>query len=128
MSRSLRASLLALILLLPALPSRADDSRPLPEAREFLEEVRENLRSDQLLVERYTFTERFTERRLDSRGAVKKVRTETYEVYPSAEPGKMYRRLIARDGKPLPDAELAEQDKKQKARAEKKERRLAEED
>jgi hypothetical protein len=126
--RRLSVCLLASILLALAHSAAAADSRSLPEPRAFLEEVRENLRSDRLLLEQYTFTERFTERRLDSHGAVKKVRNETYEVYPSTEPGQMYRRLVARDGKPLSEAELTEQDRKQETRAERKERRLAEED
>jgi len=128
MSRALSACLLSSALCALPYSAAADDSKPLPEPRAFLEEVRQNLRSDRLLVEQYTFTEKFTERRLDSHGAVKKLRNETFEVYPSAEPGQMYRRLVARDGRPLSEAELLEQDRKQEARAEKKERRLAEED
>jgi hypothetical protein len=34
----------------------------------------------------------------------------TFEVYPSNQPGRTYKRLIAIDGKPLPAAELAQRD------------------
>jgi hypothetical protein len=102
----------------------ADAARPLPEMREFIDHVRENLRSDDTLIADYTFTEKNTEMRLDSKGGVKKTKTATYEVYPSEGPGKMYRRLIARDGKLLDEKELAAQDKEQEARAERRRLRL----
>lgn len=108
--------------------SDRDEARPLPEPRAFLEEVRRNLRSDEALLEQYTFTEKRIEKRLDGNGAVKKTKTETFEVYPSAEPAQMYRRLVARDGVPVPAAELAAQDRKQEARTEERERRRAGED
>lgn len=121
----------AAIVFTAALPLLADGP-PLPPAipdeRAFLEEVKENLKSDQSLLEQYTFTERYTERRLDGRGGLKKSRNETYEVYPSMEPGKLYRRLIARDGQRLSEKELAEQDHKQEAKIEKRDRIRAEED
>lgn len=105
-----------------------EPARPLPDPREFLDDVRKNIRSDESLLDQYTFTEEFTERRLDSRGGVKKSKRETYEVYPSYVPGKLYRRLVARDGKRLAEAELAEQDRKQEERTEKRERRRSSED
>jgi hypothetical protein len=102
--------------------------RSLPEPRAFLDEVRANLRSDDALLEQYTFTEKRIEKRLDGSGGVKKIKSETFEVYPSAEPGKMYRRLVARDDVPVPANELAEQDRKQEQKTELSEKRRAEED
>ena len=108
---------------------RADEpERPLPDTRAFIEEVRQNLRSDRLLLEQYTFTEKRLEKRFDGKGSIKKVKDETYEVYPSLEPGKMYRRLVSRDGVPLSEKELAEQDRRQEDRVAKAERRRAEDD
>jgi hypothetical protein len=104
----------------PAPPKEPEAARPLPEVRDFLDHVRENLRSDDTLIADYTFTEKNTEMRLDSKGGVKKTKTATYEVYPSEGPGKMYRRLVARDGKPLDEKELAKQDREQEARAERR--------
>ena len=135
MSRSFRrlasAALLAWVSTAPsatAVPGGAADEQPLPDTHAFLEQVRRNLRSDQLLLEQYTFIEKRTEKRLDGKGGVKKTKTDTFEVYPSEEPGKMYRRRIARDGVPLSPSELAEEDRKQAERVEKSERKLAEED
>lgn len=103
-----------------ALGQEAPVERPLPDVRSFLDHVRENLRSDGSLLSEYTFTEKHTEARLDGSGGVKKMKTAVYEVYPSDAPGRMYRRLIERDGKPIDPKELAEQDRKQEERAEKR--------
>lgn len=90
----------------------AGDEAPLPELRPFLEEVRSRLHSDETLLEEYTFTEKHVEKELDAKGGVKKVKSETYEVYPSMEPGHTYRRLVERDGRPLTGDELAREDRK----------------
>jgi hypothetical protein len=101
-------------------------SAPIVEdTRAFLEEVRRNLQSDGALLEQYTFIETYTEKRLDGGGAVKKTKTETYEVYPSTEPRKLYRRLVARDGRPISEKELAERDRKQEERIARREGRRA---
>ena len=118
-------------LLASAAAVRAQDPAPVPElpdTRAFLDEVRQNLRSDNALLEQYTFSEVFTEKKLDSKGAVKKTKVETYEVYPSVEPGRLYRRLVARDGRKLSEEELADQDRKQEEKTQRRERRRAEED
>ena len=125
-----RAALFVLLVLGPAALRAADrpNDRPLPDARAFLDEVRKNLQSDDVLLEQYTFTEKRTERRMDGKGDVKKIKSETYEVYPSAEPGKMYRRLVARDDVPIPKAELDAQDRKQEEKTEASERKATQED
>jgi hypothetical protein len=79
----------------------------------FLAEVRERIHTDDFLLDQYTFTERQTERRLDGDGNVRKVTSSSYEVYPSAEPGHTYRKLVERDGKALPVDDLAKEDRKQ---------------
>ena len=126
--RKLRHSGAALLLaFLPGIALAQDDaSTPIVEdTRAFLEEVRQNLRSDGALLEQYTFTETYTERKLDNSGGVKKTKTETYEVYPSTEPRKLYRRLVARDGQPIPEKELAERDRKQEEKIARREARRA---
>jgi hypothetical protein len=127
-----RSSLSALVfggLLVSAAPARSGEeavAAPLPEARAFLAEVRERLHTDDFLLDQYTFTERRTERQMDADGKVKKVTYASYEVYPSAEPGHTYRKLIERDGKPLPADELAREDRKQQAKEAKAAARSAE--
>src|SRR5262249_44294877 len=99
--------------------------QPLPEVHAFLEQVRRNLRSDEALLSQYTFTEKLTERQFDSQGAVTKSKSEVYEVYPSMERGQTYRKLVARDGAPLPAKDLAKQDREQNTEIAKEARRLA---
>jgi hypothetical protein len=114
-----------------ATPARAVDgpsTAALPDLQAFLGEVRERLHSDDFLLDQYTFTERLTERRLDSDGQVKKITTSVYEVYPSQEPGRTYRKLVERDGKPLTSEELAKEDEKQEAKEAKKAAKLYGED
>src|SRR5450432_1182472 len=96
-------------------PSQGEDpdpARPLPELAPFLLEVRNHLHSDESLFNQSTTTEKHIDRELDSKGEVTKVRTETYEVYPSLEPGHTYRRLIEKDGKVLSSRDLADEDRK----------------
>ena len=124
--RLLRAALL--VVLVPWGAFAADDPPPEPvieDTRAFLEEVRRNLQSDAALLEQYTFTETYTERKLDGGGAVKKTKVETYEVYPSVEPRKLYRRLVERDGHPVSEKELAEQDRKHEEKMARREARRA---
>lgn len=109
-------------LLALARPAAAGDETPvapLPEVHGFLAEVRQRLHTDDYLLDQYTFTERQTQRRLDGKGSVKKITSALYEVYPSPEPGHTYRKLIARDGKPLTTVELADEDRKQQKKEEK---------
>src|SRR5262245_15514180 len=56
----------------------------------------ENLR----IARNYTFRERNEGRRLDGSGRVTKVESETYDV--TLVDGSPYRRMVARDDKPLP--------------------------
>ena len=99
-----------------ASPSRAGDepsAAALPEPKAFLHEVRDRLHTDDFLLEQYTFNEKQTERRLDAQGNVKKIISSSYEVYPSAEPGHTYRKLVEKNGVPLTPEELAREDRKQ---------------
>lgn len=102
-----------LALLATARGGNEPPAAPLPEPGSFLAQVRERLHTDDFLLDQYTFTEKQTQRRLDADGNVKSVTSATYEVYPSAEPGHTYRKLIERDGKPLPADDLTKEDRQQ---------------
>jgi len=124
--RSLLAALLVVFLPWSAFAGEDEASAPVvADTRAFLEEVRQNLQSDGALLEQYTFTETYTERKLDGGGAVKKTKVETYEVYPSVEPRKLYRRLVARDGRPMSEKQLADQDKEHEEKMARREARRA---
>ena len=115
--------ILAALAIARVLPAADTTSAPLPDARAFLEAVRDSLHSDQTLLADYTFTERHFESKLDSKGRAKSTKTEVYEVYPSTQPGRLYRRLVTVDGKPVDPKQLAEEDRKHDEKMEK--RRLA---
>jgi hypothetical protein len=127
-ARTIRVFLRALLSLAvlseaPAVPAADTTSAPLPDARSFLEAVRDSLHSDETLLADYTFTEKHSESKLDSKGRPKSTRTEVYEVYPSTSPGRLYRRLVTVDGKPVDPKQLAEEDRKHDEKMEK--RRIA---
>ena len=112
----------------PGLAADEPAAAPLPDVRTFLGEVRERLHSDDFLLDQYTFTERQTQRQLDSSGNVKKVTSAVYEVYPSPEPGRTYRKLVEKNGTALTAEELAREDEKQEAKEAKKTAKLYGED
>lgn len=121
---SLRVPLcVAILAAASAIPAADTPSTPLPDARTFLEAVRDSLHSDQTLLADYTFTEKHTESKLDASGRPKSTRLEVYEVYPSTRPGRLYRRLVTVDGKPVDPKQLAEEDRKHDEKMEK--RRIA---
>ena len=116
-SRRSAAVLLLATLLVPPLPVLSQQERPLPEPRAFLDEVRKRFRSDDYLLDQYTFTERHTEHHFDAKGRVKKEKREVYEVYPSSHTRQTYRKLVERDGRRLSANELAEQDREHEKKA-----------
>jgi hypothetical protein len=86
--------------------------QPLPDQDHFVAEVRARLRMDRALQANYTFIERRQEIEIGKLGKVSAGVTKTYEVYPSANPGFTYKRLIAVNGTPISPAELARNDEK----------------
>jgi hypothetical protein len=89
----------------PAPPTGA-----LPVPAEFVRKVREAVKLDYELQKDYTYVEKRRDVKLSGLGKVSVGPQRTFEVYPSKEPGKTYKRLVAIDGKPLDQAELARRD------------------
>ena len=83
-----------------------DFSAPLPEYEPFLKTVRQKLHSDKTLLSQYTYNVRTVTKTLDGNGKVKKIEEEVSEKYPSNYPGLSYSRVIMRNGKPVPKAEI----------------------
>ncbi|HEV8132203.1 MAG TPA: hypothetical protein VGQ81_13195 [Acidobacteriota bacterium] len=106
-------TLLAAVLSLEAGEPQQAPEKPLPELNSFLQGVRKKLHSDRLLLSQYTYNEKVTVERLDKNGKIKDTEVRVYEVYPSLEKRRTYRRLISKNGKPLSAKELEENDKKQ---------------
>ena len=86
------------------------DSTPLPEVSAFTAQVRARLRSDRALQAQYTFMERREEIDVSRLGKVKEGPVKVYQVYPSEDPGNLWKRLMSVNGKPLSAAELARND------------------
>jgi hypothetical protein len=90
--------------------------KPLPDKATFVEEARRRLKSDEQLQRRHTYRERQLREDFDSGGRVEKRVTREFEVYPSVEGSPSYRRLIAVNGVPEPEARLADADRKQRGK------------
>lgn len=86
------------------------DAGPLPDVQQLVREVRAGLRTDEALLRQYTFRERRRDVDITRLGKVQFGPWREFEVYPSEVPGETYKRLVAVDGKPLPEAELARRD------------------
>jgi hypothetical protein len=85
---------------------------PLPDTPAFVREVRVRLRADRELLSEYTYIEKREEIRVSKLGQVAEGPVKVYEVHPSLEPGRTYKRLISVNGMPLSAAELAKADRK----------------
>jgi hypothetical protein len=108
--KTLRLILVLLGGLVQAEISMAADSKPLPEMNSFLQNVRDHLHSNRFIQSNYTYIEKSVFRQLDSDGKVKETETRVFEVYPSIEEQFTYRKLIAKNDKPLSAEEIKKND------------------
>jgi hypothetical protein len=92
------------------------EDRPLPEPETFYRMVRENLARAERTAHLYTYKERRTDVHTNPFGKLGTGGTSMFHVYPSPSRRLTYRRLVERDGKPVPAEELAEQDREYRAR------------
>jgi hypothetical protein len=88
----------------------------LPPREPFLTEARAALSRSQELWHRYAYRERRTELHLNPFGRMGTGGTRVLEVRPSPNPQLTYRRVIERDGVPVPKHELDRQDAEHRAR------------
>jgi hypothetical protein len=94
----------------------AAQDRPLPELEMFYRMVRENLARAERTAHLYTYKERRTDVHTNPFGKLGTDGTSMFDVYPSPTRRLTYRRLVERDGKPVPAHELAKQDREYRAR------------
>jgi hypothetical protein len=85
------------------------------DAPAFLREVKRRIPLDVERQSGYVCLQRETEVRLDGDGRPTSRSVREYETYPSPDGGPPYRRLVARDGVPVPPSELAEGDRRRQA-------------
>ena len=88
----------------------------LPQRDAFFREVREALERSQAVWHRYAYTERRTELHMNPFGRMGTGGTRVTEVRPHANPQLTYRRVIERNGVPVPKHELDRQDAEYRAR------------
>jgi len=115
--------LVSLLIFLSARAYGQETEKPLPEYSGFVAEVKARLQINQTALKHYTYQQRNAQKHLDKNGRVKKVETRVYEVFPDNKADLTYRRLVEKDGKPVPESELKKQDRdyeKKRAKKEKK--------
>ena len=115
---ALRAALCVLgfgIWLLGFASARAQQP-PLPDADALFQAVRENLIRAERETHMYTYRERRTDIHTNPFGRLGTGGISLFEVYPSPTRRLVYRRLIEKDGKRIPAAQIAEQDREYRAR------------
>lgn len=89
----------------------------------FLQRVKAAATLDHQLQQGYTYIEKRRDVRITPLGKFVVGPLRTFEVHPSPEPGRTYKRLIAIDGRPLSAAELAERDEEHRRDLEKEARK-----
>lgn len=95
------AGVLLFVLLLPAAVA---SQRPFPEAEAFFTETRQNFSRSDRVQHLYAYKERRTELHTNPFGRLGTGGIQLFEVTPGPAPGVLVRRLLERDGKPVPDA------------------------
>jgi hypothetical protein len=95
----------------PAAPASAQAAdAPLPDVKMIVDKVKSRIRLDRELQSQYTYLEKRRDVKLSKLGKVTVGALRTFEVYPSAKPGRTYKRLVEVDGKRLDAAELERRD------------------
>ena len=79
-------------------------SRPLPDGETFFKAVRENLARSTREQNRYAYRERRAELHMNPFGRIGAGEMRLYEVTPGPDPSVYFRRLLERDGTPVPDS------------------------
>jgi hypothetical protein len=102
----------------------APQDRPLPELQPFLKEVRARLETDASRQFGYSYVETRREIAIDGRGRRRDRSVTVLESYPGFPGEDRWERVIEREGKPVPEAELRKTDEERRKQAERYTRRL----
>src|SRR5262245_17473218 len=120
-----RSTIIAFAIFFLILPTAFGEQRPLPNADAFLQEAKKHLQTDSTLQSSYSYVETRRELKLDSRGQATGESVKVFESYPGLPGEGRWERQISEDGKPVPPAELAKQDRERQKKAEDYARRLS---
>ena len=108
----------ALALLFACLATLAAQDRPLPDYDSFAAEVKKHLATDEERQSGYMFVERRSEQHVNGSGQPTSDSVKVFEVFPGLPGEERYRRLIEEDGKPVPQARLADKDRERRKEVE----------
>ncbi len=97
---------------------------PLPDKAAFLAEARKYLQTDRSLQGSYMYVETRRESKVDRDGRKQEETVKVYESYPGLPGEPRWERLVSENGRPLPAAELADQDRDREQKASAMARRL----
>ena len=101
-----------------------ENGNDLPDLDKFLRNVQENLRSDDLLQSRYTFSMKQTKFEPDGNGRPQESEVNEYEVYPLLDREYTYLRHISENGTRLSDEEVKKQDREHENKLKKLQKKL----
>ena len=86
--------------------------RPLPDEESFLAAARENLARSNREQNRYAYKERRADLHMNPFGRLGTGEVRMYDVTPGPDPSAYFRRLLERDGKPVPDSKPERQQRR----------------
>jgi hypothetical protein len=118
-------SVVALVAVLALAEAAATQDRPLPDLEPFLKEVRARLETDGSRQFGYSYVEKRREIAIDGRGRRRDESITLVESYPGFPGEDRWERVIERDGKRVPEADLRKADEERRKQAERYARRLA---
>jgi hypothetical protein len=93
-----------------AAPAAQPMDAPLPDVNSIVSKVKSRIQLDRELQSQYTYLEKRRDVKLSKLGKVMVGPMRAFEVYPSAKPGRTYKRLVEIDGQRLDAAELERRD------------------
>lgn len=111
-----RKALIVFLLILPAEAGRTQQ-RDLPDEEPFFEATRENMARANREQHRYAYKERRTELHTNPFGRLGTGDVVLYDVTPGPEPGVTFRRLLEKNGQPVPDSKPERQERRIRAQA-----------
>jgi hypothetical protein len=117
-ARALAATLLATGTVLFGGDAARGQDRPLPEANAFLTEVRARLERDDVRQRDYSYVETQRLTKFDGSGRVRGESVSVIESYPGLPGEERWERVISKDGRAIPAAELRKKDAERQKKAE----------
>jgi hypothetical protein len=98
--------------------------RPLPDYDAFVAEATRRLQADDVRQAPYVYVETRREQKLDKSGRATKETLDVFESYPALPGEPRWRRQIMKDGKPVPERDLARRDRERQQKVLEYARRL----